>query len=157
MKRVEGSLWAAGLTVALLVSRWNALVVERLVEGAAESFRQHGGQAERLWRIDVPGSFELPLAAQRVAAGGRASAIVALGAVIRGGTDHYTHVASAAISGLAQAGLQAGIPIALGVLTTDTLEQALERAGGKAGNKGSEAMLAAIEMANLLAALGGQP
>ncbi len=119
MKRVEGSLWAAGLTVALLVSRWNALVVERLVEGAAESFRQHGGQAERLWRIDVPGSFELPLAAQRVAAGGRASAIVALGAVIRGGTDHYTqrrqqvghldrcqHRLGALVAGLAAGSLQ---------------------------------------------------
>lgn len=153
MKRIEATLLAGGLRVALVATRWHALVVERLIEGARSAFIQQGGDEGALTLHLVPGAFEIPLVAQALARSGRFDAVVCLGAVIRGETDHYRFVAQSATSGIAQAALASGVPVTLGLLTTDTLEQALARAGSKAGNKGSEAMLAAIETANLLKAL----
>ena len=150
MRRIEGSLLATDLKVALIATRWNHLVVDRLVEGARTAFAQHGGDEDNLTLCLVPGSFEVPLVAKRLAEGGEYHAVVCLGAVIRGATDHYDFVANAASSGLARVGLETGVPVAFGVLTTDTLEQALERAGSKAGNKGAEALLAALETVRVL-------
>ncbi len=150
MRRIEGSLLATDLKVALIATRWNHLVVDRLVEGARTAFAQHGGDEDNLTLCLVPGSFEVPLVAKRLAEGGEHHAVVCLGAVIRGATDHYDFVANAASSGLARVGLETGVPVAFGVLTTDTLEQALERAGSKAGNKGAEALLAAVETVRVL-------
>lgn len=157
MRRTEGQLLAQGIRLAVLHTRWNHLVVDRLLEGAETAFRQLGGQAEHLEAFAVPGSFELPLIARKLAQSGRFDAVVCLGAVIRGATDHYEFVASNAASGLASVGHDTGIPILFGVLTTDTLEQALERSGSKAGNKGFEAVCAAIETVNLLKALQATP
>jgi 6,7-dimethyl-8-ribityllumazine synthase len=157
MKRTEGQLLAQGIRLAVLHTRWNHLVVDRLLEGAETAFRQLGGQTDHLEAFAVPGSFELPLVARKLAQSGRFDAVVCLGAVIRGATDHYEFVASNAASGLASVGHDTGIPILFGVLTTDTLEQALERSGSKAGNKGFEAVCAAIETVNLLKALGATP
>lgn len=150
MRRIEGNLIATGLKLALVATRWNHLVVDRLVEGAETAFRQHGGEAGDLTLCLVPGSFEVPLAAKRLAEGGRHHAVVCLGAVIRGATDHYDLVAGGASSGLLRVALDTGVPVTFGILTTDTLEQALERAGSKAGNKGAEALLAAIETVRVL-------
>lgn len=135
---------------ALVAARFNSLVVDQLLAGALDALRRHGVPEERLDTIRVPGSFELPLVAQRLAASSQYAAIIALGAVIRGDTDHYDHVASQAVSGLMQAGLRSGVPVIFGVLTCDTVEQALNRAGLKAGNKGAEAAVAAVELVNLL-------
>lgn len=157
MKRTEGHLLAQGIRLAVLHTRWNHLVVDRLLEGAETAFRQLGGRAEHLEAFTVPGSFELPLVARKLAQTGGFDAVVCLGAVIRGATDHYEFVASNAASGLAAVGHDTGIPILFGVLTTDTLEQALERSGSKAGNKGFEAVCAAIETVNLLRALEATP
>ena len=150
MKRVEADLIATNLKVALVATRWNHFIVDRLVEGARTAFVQHGGDDDALEHYIAPGSFELPLVAQRLAARGVYDAVVCLGAVIRGATDHYEYVAGSASSSLARLNLDTGVPVTLGLLTTDTLEQAIERAGTKAGNKGAEAMLAAVETANLL-------
>lgn len=150
MKRVEADLIATDLKVALVATRWNHFIVDRLVEGARTAFVQHGGEEDNLELFIAPGSFELPLVAQRLAAKGVYDAVVCLGAVIRGATDHYDFVAGSASSSLARLNLDAGIPVAFGILTTDTIEQAVERAGTKAGNKGVEALLAAAETANLL-------
>ncbi len=150
MKRIEGTLIATGLKLALVATRWNHLIVDRLVEGAQTAFKQHGGQADDLDLYIVPGSFEVPLAAKRLAEGGHYDAVVCLGAVIRGATGHYDLVAGGVSSGLARVALDTGVPIAFGILTTDTIEQAIERAGTKAGNKGMEALLAGIEMVRVL-------
>ncbi|MCS7081863.1 MAG: 6,7-dimethyl-8-ribityllumazine synthase [Bacteroidetes bacterium] len=146
----EGTLSAQGLRLGIAVSRWNALITHRLLEGALEALRQHGADPAQVEVAWCPGAFELPLLARRMADTGRFEAIIALGAVIRGETPHFEYVASAAAQGLSRVMLETNIPVAFGVLTTDTLEQALERAGGKAGNKGAEAALAAVEMAHLL-------
>jgi 6,7-dimethyl-8-ribityllumazine synthase len=149
----EGSLEGRGRRVALAASRFNRLVTDLLVAGATEALRRHGiAEAD----IDVawaPGAFELPLVARRLAASGRYAGVVALGAVVRGATPHFDHVAAQAAGGLATVSLQLGVPVGFGVLTCDTMEQALDRAGGKAGNKGAEAALAVLETAGLLEAI----
>jgi 6,7-dimethyl-8-ribityllumazine synthase len=135
---------------ALVAARFNQLIVERLVEGARAALKRHGVADDAVDLAWVPGSFEIPLVARRLAGSGRYAAVVCLGAVIRGDTDHYDYVAGGAANGVAQAALATGVPVIFGVLTCDTLEQALNRAGAKAGNKGFEAAVTAIEMVNLL-------
>lgn len=138
---------------AIVASRFNAMIVERLIEGALDGLARHGVGSERIQVVRVPGSWELPQVCARLAKSEKLDAVIALGAVIRGATSHFEHVAGQALKGLADVALQTGIPVALGVLTTDTLEQALERAGAKAGNKGFDAALAALEMVSLDKAL----
>lgn len=145
----EGSLVATGLKIGIVVSRWNGFITERLLEGAEDAFRRHGGDPEALGIARVPGTFEIALVARRLAASGKYDAVVCLGCLIRGATDHYDYIASEASKGISQAMLATDTPVTFGVLTCDTIEQAIERAGTKAGNKGAEAILAAIEMANL--------
>jgi 6,7-dimethyl-8-ribityllumazine synthase len=135
---------------AIVAARFNQSVVEKLLAGAVDGLRRHGVAESAMDIAWVPGSFEIPLVARRLAGSGKYSAVLCLGAVIKGETDHYDHVAGAATSGVAQAALATGVPVILGVLTCDTLEQAVNRAGAKAGNKGFDAALAAIEMVNLL-------
>jgi 6,7-dimethyl-8-ribityllumazine synthase len=142
-----------GSKVALVASRFNHFIVDHLVAGATDAFVRHGGDASALTIARVPGAWEIPLVAQRLAASGRFDAIVALAAVVRGSTPHFEYVSSEVSKGTAQVSLQFGLPVAFGVLTTDTIEQAVERAGTKAGNKGWDAMLSAIEMVSLLAKL----
>jgi 6,7-dimethyl-8-ribityllumazine synthase len=139
---------------ALVAARFNAIIVDALVAGALDGLKRHGVADDRIDLVHVPGAFEIPLVAQKLGESGRYAAVICLGAVIKGDTDHYDHVCGAATSGIAQAGLTSGIPVIFGVLTCDTLEQALNRAGGKAGNKGFEAAVTAIEMVNLLKKLG---
>jgi 6,7-dimethyl-8-ribityllumazine synthase len=146
----QGSLEGGGRRVAIVVSRFNRLVTEPLLAGAREALVRHGVAAADVDVAWVPGSFELPLAAQRLAQTGRYAGVVALGAVVRGATAHFEHVAAQAAAGLAAVARDTGVPVAFGVLTTDTMEQALDRAGGKAGNKGAEAALTILEMAALL-------
>lgn len=152
-KVVEGRLSAEGRRFALVVGRFNGFIVDRLVEGALDCIARHGGRLEDVTIYKAPGGFELPALAQRVARRGGVDAIIAIGAVIRGATPHFEHVAGEAAKGLAQVALRHDVPVSFGVLTCDTLEQAIERAGTKAGNKGWEAALAAIEMADLMARL----
>jgi 6,7-dimethyl-8-ribityllumazine synthase len=151
---LEGHLDAKGLRVALVVARFNTFISERLLEGALDALARHGAADADLVVARVPGAFELPLAVKRLVDSGRYDAIVALGAVIRGSTPHFDYVAAEVSKGLAAVALDSGVPVAFGVLTTDTIEQAVERAGSKAGNKGWDAALSAIEMANLLRAIG---
>jgi 6,7-dimethyl-8-ribityllumazine synthase len=146
----EGNLTPPPGRFALVAARFNQMIVESLVAGARDGLRRHGVADDAVDLAWVPGSFEIPLVAQRLAASGKYAAIICLGAVIRGETDHYDHVAGSAVSGIAQAGFGTGVPVILGVLTCDTVEQALNRAGLKSGNKGFEAALSAIEMVNLL-------
>jgi 6,7-dimethyl-8-ribityllumazine synthase len=146
----EGRLDATGLRVAIVVSRFNDLITRQLLEGALDCLRRHGGDADQAVVVWVPGAFEIPLAAQRLAASGKFDAVVCLGAVIRGATAHFEHVAGQAAAGIARVALETGVPVSFGVLTTDTIEQALERAGIKGGNKGFDAALAAVEMAQVL-------
>ena len=147
---VEGMLDGAGLRVGLVASRFNDLITRRLLDGALDGLTRHGVDAGDVTVAWVPGAFELPLVASRLAASGRFDAIIALGAVIRGDTGHYEHVAGQTASGIARVALDTGLPVVFGVLTTDTIEQAIERAGSKAGNKGFEAAATAIETADLL-------
>lgn len=151
----EGDLAPPAGRFAVVAARFNQFIVEHLVGGARDAFRRHGVPEEALDLVWVPGSFEIPLLARRLAASGRYAAVVCLGCVIRGDTDHYEYVASEAAKGVAQAALATGVPVIFGVLTCDTLEQAINRAGAKAGNKGAEAALTAIEMVNLLRQLPG--
>jgi len=148
-----GQLSGQGFAFAVVVSRFNELVTKKLLAGAQEAFARYGVDPDRVDIVWVPGSFELPLAAKKLAETGRFDAVVCLGAVIRGETDHYKHIARQAADGIARAALDTGVPCLFGVLTTANIEQALERAGGKAGNKGYDAAQAAIEMANLLRSL----
>ena len=150
---VEGQLNGEGLRFALIASRFNSLVVDHMVSGAVDVLRRHGTEESDCTVIKVPGSFEIPVVAQRAARSGRYDAVVALGAVVRGATPHFDHVAAEATKGLAQVQMQADIAVGYGILTTDTLEQAIERAGTKAGNKGADAAMAALETARVLAAL----
>jgi 6,7-dimethyl-8-ribityllumazine synthase len=152
----EGSLQGEGLRVALVASRFNELIVERLVDGATSALRRHGVGDDDITVVWVPGAFEIPVAAKQLAASGSYDAVVTLGAVIRGATAHFEHVAGQAAAGVQRAALDTGVPVIFGVLTTDTIEQALERAGTKLGNKGAEAAVAAIEMATLLKDLPGR-
>jgi 6,7-dimethyl-8-ribityllumazine synthase len=147
---VEGHLSAAGLRFAIIVSRFNEFITVRLLDGALDALRRHGATEDHLTVYRVPGAYEIPMLAKKLADCGRAGdAMICLGALIRGATPHFDYIASQAASGIANAALASGLPIAFGVLTTDTVEQAIERAGTKAGNKGWEAALSAIEMANL--------
>jgi 6,7-dimethyl-8-ribityllumazine synthase len=154
MAHLEGTLLAANLRMAIAVARFNNFITDRLLDGALQTIVRHGGKAEQVTVVRVPGAYELPLAVQQLARSGRYDAVVALGAVIRGATPHFDFVAAAAAKGLADVSRQTGVPVGFGVLTTDSVEQAIERAGSKAGNKGEEAALTAIEMANLLRTLG---
>lgn len=147
---IEGTLNASGMRFAIAVSRWNEFVSKRLLEGAVDCIRMHGGDEESITIVHYPGAFELPLVVKRLAESGSYDAVIALGAVIRGATPHFTYVAGEAVKGISSAMLATGIPCMFGVLTVDTIEQAVERAGTKAGNKGWEAAQAAIEMVNLL-------
>jgi 6,7-dimethyl-8-ribityllumazine synthase len=153
----EGRLRGDGMRVAFAASRFNELVTDRLVAGARDALARHGVDDASVTMVWAPGAFELPLVARRLAESGDHDAVICLGAVIRGSTDHYEHVASQAAAGLAQVALDTGVPVAFGVLTTETTEQALERAGGKLGNKGFEAAVTAIEMADLLRQLPKGP
>ncbi|GGK29084.1 6,7-dimethyl-8-ribityllumazine synthase [Deinococcus malanensis] len=150
MNRIEAHLLATDLKFAIISTRWNHLIVDRLVEGAELAFVQHGGRSENLDHYLSPGAYEVPLIARKLAESGRYDAIICLGAVIKGDTDHYDFVAGGAANGILNTSLHTGVPVAFGVLTTDTVEQALNRAGIKAGNKGAEATLAMIETVNLL-------
>ena len=150
---IEGKLDAKGLRVGLLVSRFNSFVSERLVEGAIDALLRHGGEQEDISVVRVPGAFEIPPTAKQMAESGRYDAIVCLGAVIRGATPHFEYVSAEVSKGVASVSIDSGIPVTFGVLTTDTIEQAIERAGSKAGNKGFDAAVAAVEMANLYKAL----
>ena len=149
----EGTVRGDGLRIAVVAARWNELVTQPLVDGALRTLARHGVADDDVELVWVPGSFEIPLAARALAGSGRVRAVVALGAVIKGATDHYDFVAGQCAAGLQRAQLDTGVPCVFGVLTTDTIEQAVERAGTKAGNKGAEAALTAIEMATLLADL----
>lgn len=149
----EGQLSAAGLKFGIVVGRFNSFITERLLEGAVDCITRHGGDKENIEVYKVPGSFEIPLVAKKLAKSGRYDAVICLGAVIRGSTPHFDYVASEVTKGIAQVSLETEVPIAYGVLTTDTIEQAIERAGTKMGNKGFDAALTAIEMANLLKSL----
>jgi 6,7-dimethyl-8-ribityllumazine synthase len=149
VRTIEGDLQGQGLKIAIAVSRYNSFITDRLVEGAIDALRRHGVQEKDITLVKVPGSFELPLAVRRASAG-KVDAVIALGALIRGGTPHFDYLSAEVTKGIAQVSLDSGVPISFGVLTTDTVEQAIERAGTKAGNKGFEAALSAIEMAKLL-------
>lgn len=149
MTSYEGSLVGNDANYALVVGRWNSFVVEHLVSGAIDTLRRHGISDSQLTVMRVPGAIEIPLACQRLAARGGYDAIIALGAVIRGGTPHFEHVAGECTKGISQVSLQYSVPIAFGVLTVDSIEQAVERSGTKAGNKGAEAATSALEMVNL--------
>ncbi len=149
----EGKLLAEGLRFGIVASRFNELIVRRLVAGALDALLRHGAADDMIDIAWVPGAFELPIAAQRMVEIGRYDAIICLGAVIRGATPHFEYVAAEAAKGIAKVGLDAGMPVIYGVLTADTIEQAIERAGTKAGNRGVDAAVSAIEMVNLLRAL----
>jgi len=151
--QLQGDLQGQGLSIGIVVSRFNHIVTSRLLEGAREGLLRHGVREQDITVAWVPGSFEIPLVAKKMAQSGRYRAVICLGAVIRGETAHFDYVAGEASKGIASTALETGVPLIFGVLTTDTLEQALNRAGGKQGNKGYEAALNAIEMANLLRAL----
>ena len=150
---VEGQLSVGDRAGAVVVARFNALVTERLLAGAETAWRRHGGDPDRLTVVHVPGAFELPVVARRLALAGEVASVTCLGCVIRGETDHYDHVVHGALDGIAAIGRETGIPVTLGVITAGSLEQALERAGGKAGNQGEHAMRAAIETADVLGRL----
>ena len=150
---IEGDLVVRDARIALLVSRFNSFVVESLLEGALDTLKRHGADERDLQIIRVPGAYEMPIAAQRLAATKRYDAIIALGAVIRGGTPNFEYVAGECTKGLSMVSMEYGIPTAFGVLTVDTIEQAVERSGTKAGNKGEEAAMSALEMVSLLAKL----
>ncbi len=153
MRTTEGNYAARGFRFALVVSRFNEHVTTRLLDGALDCLLRHGAEEDDVHVVKVPGAFELPYAAKRLAASHSYDAVIALGAVIRGETPHFDYIAAEAARGIAAAGLETGVPIIFGVITANTTEQAIERAGGKGGNKGFDAALSAIEMANLFAEL----
>ena len=150
IKTVEGNYALGSSSYGIVISKFNSFIVERLLEGALEAFRKHGVQDRDISIVKVPGAYELPLTAKVMAESGKYDAIIALGAVIRGGTPHFEYVAGECVKGLGQVALTVGLPLAFGVLTVDTIEQAIERAGTKAGNKGEEAALTAMEMLSLV-------
>ena len=151
---INGNLKGEDKRFALVVGRFNSLITERLLEGALDCFERHGGRQENIAIVRVPGSFEIPLVALKLAKSGKYDGVICLGAVIRGSTPHFDYIAAEAAKGVAQAGFNSGLPVIFGVLTTDSIEQAIERAGTKAGNKGWDAMLSALEMADLFRQLG---
>jgi 6,7-dimethyl-8-ribityllumazine synthase len=153
IKTIEGTFTASEGNYAIVVGRWNSFVVEHLLEGAIDTLRRHGVDDKHITIVRAPGAFEIPLVCKKVAAKGDVDAIIALGAVIRGGTPHFEYVAGECTKGLAMVTMEYGIPVAFGVLTVDTIEQAVERSGTKAGNKGEEAAMSALEMVSLLGKL----
>lgn len=152
-KFIEGNLSAEGKKFGIVLSRFNSFIAERLLEGALDTLHRSGANVDAVEVARVPGAYEIPLVAQKMAKSGRYDAVICLGAIIRGATPHFDFVANEAAKGIAQVGMETGVPILFGVLTTDTIEQAIERAGSKAGNKGSDVAAAAVEMVNLLAKL----
>ena len=150
MKVLEGKLTAEGLRIGIVAARFNEFITNKLVSGAIDALTRHGALEDNMTMAWVPGAFEIPLAAQKMANSGNFDAVICLGAVIRGSTPHFDYVSNEVTNGVAHVGLQTGVPTVFGVLTTDTIEQAIERAGTKAGNKGFDAAMTAIEMANLL-------
>jgi 6,7-dimethyl-8-ribityllumazine synthase len=150
MRTIEGKLSAEGATWAIVVSRWNAFITSHLEQGALDVLRRHGADEDAITLVRVPGAFELPIAVQKAATSGAYDGVIAIGCVIRGATPHFDFVAGEVAKGVARVAADTGVPVAFGVLTTDTIEQAVERAGTKAGNKGAEAALAAIEMVDVL-------
>ena len=154
---IEGALSAAGKTFGVVASRFNDFIVKALLEGALDAVRRHGGDVGSVDVVWVPGSYEIPIAASEMARTGRYDAVICLGAVIRGSTAHFDYVAGGAAGGISSVALQTGIPTIFGVITTETIEQAIERAGTKMGNKGFEAAVAAIEMADLLPRIKDAP
>lgn len=148
-RMVEGNLTAKGFAFGIVASRFNEFITARLLEGALDALRRHGADDDKITVARVPGSFEIPLVAKKMAASRQYDAVICLGTVIRGATPHFDYIAGEVAKGVAMAGLETGVPIAFGVLTTDSIEQAVERAGTKAGNKGFDAACSAIEMANL--------
>ena len=153
IQTLEGTLNGTGKRFAIVVSRFNSFITERLVEGALDCLRRHGVADEHISVARVPGAWEIPLVAQALARRSTIDAVIALGAVIRGGTPHFEYVAGECTKGLAQVSMEFGVPVAFGVLTVDSIEQAIERSGTKAGNKGAEAALSALEMVSLLSQL----
>lgn len=147
---IEGHLNASGLRLAIVASRFNDFLVDKLIQGALDMIDRHGGSDEDTKLIRVPGAFEIPVAARKLARSKKYDAVICLGCVVRGNTTHYDYVAGETAKGIAAAGLDTGVPVIFGVVTTENLEQAIERCGTKAGNKGADAALAAIEMANVL-------
>jgi len=147
---IEGKLDATGLKTAIVASRFNDFVTAKLIEGAVDCLLRHGAGQKDITVIRVPGSFEVPLAAKKAASSGKYNAVICLGALIRGQTPHFDYIAAEVTKGIAQVSLDTGVPVSFGVITADTLEQAIDRAGAKAGNKGFEAALGAVEMADLL-------
>ncbi len=150
IKTIEGALNVQKARFCVVAARFNSFIVESLVEGAVDTLKRHGADETDITLVRVPGAFEMPLVVEKIAAKGEYDAVVALGAVIRGGTPHFEYVAGECVKGIAQVTLKHGVPVSFGVLTVDTIEQAIERAGTKAGNKGAEAAMSAIEMVNLL-------
>jgi 6,7-dimethyl-8-ribityllumazine synthase len=148
-KTLEGKISAEGYRFGLVVSRFNDFISSKLVEGAVDALKRHGATEEQLLLVKVPGAFEIPLVAKKLAESGKVDAVICLGAVIRGSTPHFDYVAAEVSKGIAMVSLDTKVPVAFGVLTTDNLEQAIERAGTKSGNKGWDAALAAMEMVNL--------
>jgi 6,7-dimethyl-8-ribityllumazine synthase len=150
VKSFEGKLDAKGFRFAIVLSRFNDFIVGRLINGAMDALLRHGADEKKIEVIKVPGSFEIPLAAKKAAKSGKYDSVICLGAVIRGSTPHFEYVAAEVTKGIATVGLEAEIPVTFGILTTDNIEQAIERAGSKSGNKGWDAAVSAVEMVNLL-------
>jgi len=155
-KVLEGKVDAKGLKFALVVSRYNDFINVRLLEGALDCLMRNGAEEKDLTVVKVPGAFEIPLAAKKVAGSGRYDAVICLGCVLRGATPHFEYISSEVAKGIAKISLESGVPVSFGVITADTLEQAIERAGTKAGNKGWDAAHSAIEMVTLFKAMGGK-
>lgn len=153
-KTYEGLLVADGLRFGIVASRWNSFITERMIAGALDALKRHGCADDNIELARVPGTWEIPVAAQKMATAGRFDAIICIGCLIRGSTPHFEYLAAEVTKGLGQIGLQSGLPVTYGITTVENIEQAIERAGSKAGNKGSEAAVAAIEMANLMKQLG---
>ncbi len=153
-KLIEGQMEAKGLKIGIVISRYNSFITQRLLEGAEDALRRHGMAEDDLTVLYVPGSFEIPLAALKMAQSGRYDAVICLGAVIRGSTPHFDFVAAECAKGIAQASMKTGVPVIFGVVTTDTIEQAVERAGTRVPNRGAEAALSAIELVNALKGIG---
>jgi 6,7-dimethyl-8-ribityllumazine synthase len=154
IKTIEGTFGDGGGNYGIVVGRWNSFVVERLLEAAVDTLRRHGVGDKQITIVRAPGAFEIPLVCKKIAAAGKVDAIIALGAVIRGGTPHFEYVAGECTKGIAGVSMEFGIPVSFGVLTVDTIEQAVERAGTKGGNKGEEAAMSALEMVSLMGKIG---
>lgn len=154
IKIIEGNLMAKGKRFAIAAGRFNDFITKELIAGCVDTLVRHGAEKEKIQLVMVPGAFEIPLIAKKLALSKEFDAVICLGAVIRGGTPHFEYVASEAAKGVAQVSLESGIPVIFGIITADTIEQAIERAGTKDGNKGKDAAISAIEMANLIRELG---